>query len=234
MAHRYVLLSLVTREKLMAEPYGRQILTLLYEQYPLLAPEFANFYDPINKPVPTVESALEYWKQEQFICRRKKTVRMMNGWVGSDRCEIGRITFEYSWNQKVDWFQVLQKMALVSKSYFAYVHVCGENEIEGAGLGSAVYLFLNGVLGMHLKKGIPQLGWGHYFGEEYVKELDISLLKKHGFSVEPLGEGYVFNLTDQLSDVITNYEYFNERRALLKSLFRPDLFQNYAKYEHES
>lgn len=52
--------------------------------------------------------------------------------------------------------------------------------------------------------------------------------------IEPLGDGCVFNLTDHLSDVIDDYETFNERRLEIKSLFRPGLFQNYAKYEHES
>jgi hypothetical protein len=122
----------------------------------------------------------------------------------------------------------------LSKAYFGYVHVFTENEMEAAAMGSAISVFLNGTPSIYLKKGIPNLGWGHYFGEEYVKELDLPLLKKQGFTVNPLGEGYVFNLTDQLSDVITNYPYFNERRQLLKSLFRPGLFQNYAKYEHES
>ncbi|MGN6671302.1 MAG: hypothetical protein ACTHJ4_07180 [Candidatus Nucleicultricaceae bacterium] len=233
MRKKYVLISLVTRDKISKEPSGRQILSLFYEKYPLLAPQTANFYEPVNNPVADSETALEYWEGDPGLYRRKNTVS--GSWyIKTDGYGKGIMIFEYNWNNKIDWFQLFQELVTRSKAYFGYVHVFTENEREGAGLGSAVDLFLNGVSSMHLKKGIPQLGWGHYFGEEYVKELDLLLLKEHGLKIEPLGNGYVFNLTDHLSDVIDDYESFNERRKLIKSLFRPGLFQNYAKYEHES
>lgn len=233
MRKKYVLISLVTREKMTKEPYGRDILSLFYDQYPNLAPQAANFYEPINKPISIIEAALEYWEGDPGLYRRKNTV---SGWwyIGTDGDGIAYMSFEYNWNKNIDWFQLFQQLSFLSKAYFGYVHVFTENEIKPAGAGSAVDCFLRGTPSMYLKKGIPQLGWGHYFGEEYVKELNIPLMKEHGFKIEPLGEGYVFNLTDNLSDVIDNYEHFNERRMLLKSLFRPGLFQNYAKFEHES
>jgi hypothetical protein len=233
MNKKYVLISLVTREKLTKEPYGRNILSLFYQDYPNLAPQTANFYEPINQPVPNVEAALEYWGESQRLYRRKNSVAGL--WViDTGRDDIGGCMLRYNWDNKAKWFQLFKQLVTLSKAYFGYVHIITENEREPAGLGSAIDLFLNGVTGAYLKKGIPQLGWGHYFGEEYVKELNVSLIKKLGFSIEPLGEGYVFHLTDQLSDVITDYDYFNDRRQLLKSLFRPELFQNYARYAHLS
>lgn len=233
MRKKYVLISLVSRQKITQDFYGRNILSLFYEHYPSLSPQFANFYEPVNHPIPTLEQALEYWEGDPGLYRRKNSI-VGNWYIATDGDGIFSPIFEYNWNTKINWFYIFQQLVTLSKAYFGYVHVFTENEIEGAAAGSSISCFLRGTPSMYLKKGIPQLGWGHYFGEEYVKELDIPLLKKHGFSVEPLGEGYVFNLTNQLSDVITNYEYFNERRILLKSLFRPDLFQNYAKYQHES
>jgi hypothetical protein len=233
MRKKYILISLVTREKLTKEPYGRDILSLFYKDYQNLAPQVANFYEPINKLVPDVEAALEYWEGVPGLYRRRNSVAG-EWYISIDGDGIPLLVFEYSWNEKVSWFQLFKQLIILSGSYFGYIHVITENEREPAGLGSAVHLFLNGVSGMHLKKGIPQLGWGHYFGEEYVKELNLPLIKEHGFSIEPLGEGYVFHLTDQLSDVITDYDHFNDRRQLLKSLFRPGLFQNYAKYAHLS
>ena len=233
MNKNYILISLVTHTKPNRESYGRNILNLFYEHYPLLAPQFANYYEPVNIPISNVQQALKYWEGEPGLYRRKNTVRG-EWYISEDGDKIFCPSFRYNWNSTIDWFKLLKQLGIISNAYYAYIHVVTNNEREGSGLGSAVHLFLNGVTGYYLKKGIPQLGWGHYFGEEYVKELDIPLIKQHGFNIEPLGEGYVFNLTDQLSDVITNYDYFNERRTLLKSLFRPSLFQNYAKYEHES
>jgi hypothetical protein len=233
MRKKYVLLSLVTRKKLTKDPYGRKVLSLFYEGYPMLAPQTANFYEPINQPVPDVEAALEYWENEEFLFRRRNSI---TGWgnIGPDRIHVNCIFLEYNWSTKIDWFDFFKELVEVTESYFGYVHVFTDREIEPAGAGSAIDCFLGGTPGVHLKKGIPQLGWGHYFGEEYVKELNVPLIKKLGFSIEPLGEGYVFHLTDQLSDVITDYDYFNDRRQLLKSLFRPELFQNYARYAHLS
>ncbi|MBA3814656.1 MAG: hypothetical protein H0X26_09310 [Alphaproteobacteria bacterium] len=230
---KYVLISLVTRKKMNQEPYGRKILSLFYDHYSELAPQYANFYEPINKPVNTVEGALAFWEDEMFLCRRRNLVA---GWwhVSEDISKVGRIKFEYDWNKKVDWFKLFYDLVMISEAYFGYVHVFTEREIEPAAIGSSISAFQMGAAGFHLKKGIPQLGWAHYFGEEYVKEIDVPLLQKHGFDVQKFGEGYVFHITDKLSDVIDNYEHFDERRKLLKSLFRPTLFQKYAKYEHES
>jgi len=226
---KYVLLSLVTRKELPREPYGRRILSLFYDKYPLLAPQYANYYEPIDNPVNSADEALEYWGHDPFLCRRKKSV---SGWwhVSEDVSKISRMKFEYDWSVKVDWFKLFRELVTISEAYFGYVHVFTEREIEPAAIGSSISGFLMGIAGFHLKKGIPNLGWAHYFGEEYVKEIDVSLLKKHGFDVQKLGEGYVFHITENLSDVIDSYVSFDERRKLLKSLFRPDLFQKYERY----
>lgn len=226
---KYVLLSLVTHKKLTKDPYGRRTLSLFYDQYPLLAPQYANFYEPINKPINTVEEALDYWEGDPFLCRRKNSIA---GWgdVGSDRIGINCIIFGYNWSLQINWFKLFQELVTVTEAYFGYVHVFTDREIEPAAVGSAIDCFIGGTPGVHLKKGIPNLGWAHYFGEEYVKEIDVPLLQKHGFEVQKLGEGYLFHITDNLADVINDYDYFNERRKLLKSLFRPDLFQKYERY----
>lgn len=226
---KYVLLSLVTRTKLTKEPYGRGILTLFYDKYPLLAPQYANYYEPINKPINTVNEALDYWDGEGLLCRRKNSI--VGSWyISEDMHRINWINLEYDWNTKIDWFKLFQDLTIIVKPYFGYVHVFTDREIEPAAVGSAIGCFTRGTPAIHLRKGIPNLGWAHYFGEEYVKEIDVALLQKHGFNVQQFGEGYLFHITDKLSDVIDDYEHFNERRKELKSLFRSDLFQKYERY----
>ena len=233
MKKRYVLISLVTNNQVTKEPHGKDIMALFYERYPSLAPQYANFNEPINKPTSTVDVAIAYWEGDPALYRRKNTVA--GRWhISTDFTKKGYLVFEYDWNEKIDWAILFQKLVTLTAAYFGYVHVFTDREIEPASVGSAIFAFLRGTAGHSLKKGIPQLAWGNYFGEEYVKELDIPLIKKHGFFIESLGNGHVLNVTDKLSDVITNYDEFNERRKLLKSLFRPTLFQNYARYEHES
>jgi hypothetical protein len=226
---KHLLISIVTRKKMIEEPYGRNILSLFYDKYPLLAPQYANFYEPINKPINNPDEALEYWEDEEFLGRRRNAV--VGSWyISPDRIKEGWLTFKYNWRSKIDWFKLFQELMTLTEGYFGYVHVITDTEREPAGAGSAICCFLYGTPGVHLKKGIPNLGWAHYFGEEYVKELDIPLLEKNGFKVQKLGDGYVFQLTDNLSDVIDNYDHFDERRKVMKSLFRPDLFQKYEPY----
>ena len=226
---KYVLLSLVTRKELPKEPYGRKILSLFYDIYPLLAPQYANYYEPVNNQVNSAAEALEYWGYDPFLCRRKNTI--VGSWyISEDMNKITWVNLEYNWSPKVDWFKFFKELISATSVYFGYVHVFTEREIEPAAVGSAIGSFTRGTPAIQLKKGIPNLGWGNYFGQEYVKEIDVSLLKKHGFDVQKLGEGYVFHITENLSDVIDSYVSFDERRKLLKSLFRPDLFQKYERY----
>ena len=225
---------MVSREKLTKETYGKNILSLFYQKYFNLFPQMANFCEPVNQPILTIEEALKYWEGRPGLYRRKNKV--VGSWyISEDFDNVGYLTFEYNWNKNVNWFHLFKDLIMESKSYFGYIHVFTDREIEPSGAGSAICCFLRGTPSWALREnGIPQLAWANYFGEEYVKELDLSLLQHHGFQVSPLGEGYVFNVTDQLEDVITQYDHFNTRRQVLKSLFRPGLFQNYARYEHES
>lgn len=191
-----VLLSLVSRYPI-AQETGKSILELFYNHYPTLVPQYADYKDPVNEPIPTVEEALKYWWDDMGFYTRRSSIR--GEWcVGKDKEDITRYKFKYTWHKTIDWFQLFKELIDRSNAYFGYVHVITEKENEPAAIGSAVDCFLNGTPGMYLKKGIPQLGWGTYFGEEYVKELDIPLLEKHGFKGEPLASGYVFTVTDRM------------------------------------
>ena len=225
---------MVSRERLVREPYGQAILELLYNTNESLKPEYCNYYEPVNIPIPTYENALEKWYEDGFYFRRKHSTQS-NGAFTIDGYNASVIGLESRWNKQINWFQLFKQLISITKAYFGYVHVITDRESEPSAAGSAICCFLYGTSSGPLKKnGIPNLGWGNYFGEEYVKELDLPLLQQHGLSIEPLGEGYVFNLTPQLQDVIDTYDDFHQRRQHIKSLFRFDLFQNYARYEHES
>lgn len=228
---KYILLSLVSRKKLIKEPYGRDILSLFYDKYSTLTPQFANSYQPVNNPVNKLTDGLEYWDWNTLpLLFKRKNIIAGSWYISEDFDKISGMIFEYNWSPKIDWYSLFKELVKASEAYFGYIHVFTDQEIEPSAVGSAISCFTRGTPGVHLKKGIPNLGWAHYFGEEYVKEVDIPLLQKHGFEVEPLGEGYTFHITDKLSDVIDNYEYFDERRKLLKSLFRPELFQKYEPF----
>ncbi len=232
MHKKYVLISLVTHQQMKRDLFGKKILSLFYEQYPTLAPQFANFHEPVNNPIKTIDEALEFWVWENFpifLCRRKTSI-VGSWWINKDIKHIGGLRFNYNWNNNVNWHKLFNELISASKAFFGYIHVFTDREIVPSAAGSAISSFLHGTPGHSLEKGIPNLGWANYFGEEYVKEIDVPLLQKNGFNIQKLGDGYVFNVTANLSDVINSYDEFNERRKVLKSLFRPELFQKYEPY----
>jgi hypothetical protein len=55
--------------------------------------------------------------------------------------------------------------------------------------------------------------------------VDEERLRAHGFAVEAVPRGKLFTVTDDLFDVVNDFATFSRRRAELKSLFRPGLFQ---------
>ena len=73
------------------------------------------------------------------------------------------------------------------------------------------------------------LGWATYFGPQFSNETDFMKLQERGYIVEPLAGGFLVLMSGSLTDVQTDFATFSRRRAELKSVFRPDLFE--IKYE---
>ena len=75
------------------------------------------------------------------------------------------------------------------------------------------------------ERGLSNLSWANFFGEQYASEVDVPKLRENGFNVEPIGEGFLVTLTPSLLDVMDNFPLFSERRVALRKLFRPGLFR---------
>lgn len=86
-------------------------------------------------------------------------------------------------------------------------------------------LFMSGPSQPEMRYGLTNLGWANVFSEEYAAEVDEDRLRAHGFAVEAVPRGKLFTVTDNLFDVVNDFATFSRRRAELKSLFRPGLFQ---------
>lgn len=55
-------------------------------------------------------------------------------------------------------------------------------------------------------------GWAVAFGEEFAQAFPEAALRAAGFAVDTVGETFLLRLTDDLADVKTRYEAFQERR----------------------
>lgn len=62
------------------------------------------------------------------------------------------------------------------------------------------------------------------FGADHATDFDAARIRAGGFPVDEIDDVTIIRVTDKLSDVVDDFDYFSRRRAELKSLFRPGLF----------
>lgn len=217
-----ILISLVTQEDTSTVDYGRRILSVLYDHYPKLSPEIADFYEPVRNQVSNVDEALEYWND--MIWKRKHAVKGEGTISHKDVYGMGRLRFDYQWNKTIDWLDCFQRLIEASKAEFAYIHLFTEPEIFPAVFASPEHDFQLGVSENSLKNGIPNLGWANYFAGTYADKVDVDLLEANGFEAQKLGRGYLLNITPKVDDVLNDFQTFSERRETLKSLFTDGVF----------
>jgi len=217
---RGVDLYLLTDENLLADTYGQKLLTLMFEKYSNLAPEYACFYGPCNKPIPTVDAAMKYWVDDydahHFTSRRRSSVKGRFG-VGRDMQNAGWMNLSYSWNKKINWYEFFLALQECIDSYFGYVHFYDSQEKDIGFFASFEIRDL----------GIPDLGWGTFFGKRYLDRLPLDDLKQNGFTLTPQGDGYLLTMTDKIDDVVKDYGTFEAKRELAKSLFPEGFFHKY-------
>jgi hypothetical protein len=229
---RFIKISFLTNEKLEKANYGRSLLALFFNEFPDLVPEYASFTDPVNNSIPTVDDALKYWTDMsmlQFIGRRRSTVKG-SFYAGYDKDKIGDIDLEYTWNKKIDWFDVFKKVQACVKAYFGYLHFFTqeEDDLRTDRDGSAYLSFYNGAIGWKVEeKGIPDLGWATYFGKKYQEDIPISQIQKEGAIVTPQNDGHIIQLTDNIFDIHKDFKSFDEKRDRVKSHFPKGFFQEY-------
>lgn len=190
----------------------------MFDDFPELTPEYSCFYEPINKPIPTVEEALKYWTDnfdtQHFMSRRRSAVRGNFG-VGRDIKKIGDVSATYSWKKKIDWFNFFQSLQKCINAYFGHIHFYDSKEKD---IGFSAGFEIRDL-------GIPDLGWGTFFGKRFLDRFPKKDLVAKGFTVTPQGDGYVLTLTDDISSLLKDYDAFDQRRTEAKALFPEGVFQ---------
>lgn len=136
------------------------------------------------------------------------------------------IWFEARWDPSIDFQQLFDAWLAIASMDVAMLHVFHGNEgNEGQFVGEENKRhFRLGSFGGRLKPGLPNIGWAMAYGAKYKDEVDVNRIRSAGFSVDELNGAVVVRVTEKLSDVINDFAEFSRRRALLKSMFRPDFF----------
>lgn len=81
-----------------------------------------------------------------------------------------------------------------------------------------------------LRHWLPNLPWLAYFGKPYVELFsEEKLANAPVYRVEKIGEGYLLQLTENISDMETDYESYRAKEQAVKAYLHPNAFYNREK-----
>lgn len=163
------------------------------------------------------------------------------------RCQRipSRLLFEAQYRKDIDWAGLFANWCEIFSPFAAILHplfsVDGPTKSNkdvrefsyDEELSQAAWSrFLSGNLHCEFRagelnsvvSGFTNLGWASFFGGEFSAEVDEAKIVAAGFPVRKIGDGYLVQITENISDVINDFALFSRRRAELKLLFRDALF----------
>ena len=132
--------------------------------------------------------------------------------------------FNSKWARHVDFGHLFEAWVELSRPEIGMLHLFTDDETASLKSPEGTS-FKVGSLGGSAKPTIPNIGWAMVYGESYKSELDTASIEEAGFKVKVVGGATIVQVTEKISDVVDDFANFSQRRAELKSLFRPDLFR---------
>jgi hypothetical protein len=239
-----ILISIETHAQTETTTFGERLVENLCENGSLV-PEFVSTSETFKDRFESKEQFLRNWwaiprKQvdgeglafgEAFIgpMWKRKSALASRGAIEHGSVGIrghkspSSIWFESRWSRHVDFDRLFSEWTELSRPEIGMLHLFTEPELQTK--SEAARSFELGLFGGPMKPGLPNLGWAMAFGKSFAADVDALRIKDAGFSVLEHDGVTMVSVTDNLSDVIDNFAHFSQRRAKLKSLFRPGLFR---------
>jgi hypothetical protein len=246
-----IVISIVTRLDTTEWSFGRNFLHTLCDIDGRLMPERVGNSEPIKISVASIEDCEENWAPSaiidgplgrshvkwNFFWKRIKAVKCQGCLFHTSvnkfgDLKLGWITLTAAVDKKTDWALLFAQLCALTKSKYATMHLRTEVENRKEAFSQEVDEnygtndFLEGIPEAAIReRGLSNLSWANFFGEQHAAEINVKKLQEHGFNVRPIGEGFLVTLTPSLFDVMDNFPLFSERRVALRKLFRPGLFR---------
>lgn len=250
----YVQLSVRTRIKTHDWSFGKAFLNVLGGVDSRLAPESIGNFEVSKQPFVSVDASEPAWapayqtrvhgslfeNHQDFFWRHRSVVRM-RGYVfhtqvnQSGDTVPGSISLTAAWHEDIAWSRLFRELSILAAPQIGMLHLFTQAELNAheAALDAhedefdvynAYDSFRGGSFKASLKPEIPNVGWAMFFGDEFAQEVDAPAISSAGFPVEKMANGYLIRVTESIADVCNDYAAFSSRRAVLKSLFRANLF----------
>ncbi len=219
---------------------GKQVLAAFEETGTQLIPEVLFHWDDKIGPFISVEQVEPYWAQvaqmrvNGVLSEFSIGLRWKRNKVAKYEAEIshtrkdargntldGRLSVYAPLHKKTDWRHLGARICEVMNADLAMLHCFTSFDNEPAQSNTPESYFRSFTI---VDAKIPNIGWGMFYGRRFVHEVDEAAISAAGFPVQRIGEGYLVQVTEDINDVVNDFDRFSKRRAELKSLFRDDLF----------
>jgi hypothetical protein len=236
----YVQITIRTRSETKNIDYGRQFLQIMIDSDSRLEPEYLDCVLTRSNTTPfeNLEAGLARWATREMVQGYTTKVDAIWGakWKRKSRpsysCEINHTSaaingdlipadfgFTAKWNASVNWADLFRSLCALPKTQIAMLH-----HFTGIEMTKKNSSFEIGSLKAWFDPKFPDISWAMMFGDDFVYAVDVQKLTAHGFPVEAVGSGYLVRVTDSLLDVSQRFDYFCERRELLRTLLPASIF----------
>lgn len=232
--------------------FGERFMTTLIETDPRLTPDRVGYTETSLEPFMTLDDFKHWWVPDglpdeyndvpnssySFEWKRRTKLRQScRLWHGSRNIKgnilPGSVSYSAEWQPEIDFTSLFRKWIDMSEPVLGMLHLFTAPEQifdpesvlgEWDDFRRNWVQFQHASFGYLLEPEIPNIGWAMVYGGKYAKEVDVDRIRAAGFPVDPIGDGWLVRVTENLSDIADDYNRFSERRAELRNLFRDDLF----------
>ena len=242
-----VLISMETFEDTTNHDFGRAFITALCREDERLIPEQLGLSEDYDSPYIDIEDFVENWwampsksyfdgklQKEGYwgpMWRRRRVVTSRGSIKHGTVTKKGYIIpaslgFDAKWHKQMDFNHLFDAWLQISKPEIAMLHVFTSMELPtGLAFDDPINKFFLGSFGGKACPGIPNMGWAMAYGGDMRKDVMVDPIRQAGFLVDEYDSFIVVRVTENLSDVVDDFAHFSQRRALLKTFFRPDMFK---------
>lgn len=167
---------------------------------------------------------------------------------GRDPHGDSTLTLQHNYAANVDWRGLFVQLIDLMKPAHANLHIFTERELELAGegrfafrapvAGEACFVAWKSSLGdwrlpdpwevaeRRRYRFLPSLAWGNYLGDEFSGRFDRNLVIDRSSAPTELNNGLLFQVTENLSDVINRPIFFESERENIQGAFANDFFRS--------
>lgn len=218
--------------------FGRYFFKLLQELYPELMPKKYGNTEPLkNSFDDDIEKMLSICWQNQFIWK-PKIKDTLAFWSFSSLFGKQRLHSSLFLSGNPDKFRLTdiklfyRELVSHNPADIGHIHILAEPEFNHNKryYNEMVWALNIGFTTLELKKFLPNLAWGMFFGKPYIEMIGLEkLLKTPAYLVEQWHGGIYIQVTKDINDTYQEYDEFDRMRTRIKEylglhyFFSPDL-----------